>query len=121
MIGKPIPSGQNGRLTYDTSGLTFTNCSYVAGGYAKINNLVVVCIRVKCTNATPQTLNIAGFPEYEASISPSKNLVVCSSYNMTSESSFMTYSELNRAGGLLIKGTLENDKEYGINAVYLCE
>ncbi|MDO4801322.1 MAG: hypothetical protein Q4A15_04080, partial [Prevotellaceae bacterium] len=50
---------------YISSGLTYTNCSYVNGGYCKIGNLVVINMRVTATNPT---FNVSGFPSYSGFI-----------------------------------------------------
>lgn len=44
------------------SGLTFTNCTYRAGGYVKIGNLVIVNLRVSQTQGN--FIKIEGFPSY---------------------------------------------------------
>ena len=49
---------------YSTTGLSYTNCSYVAGGYCKIGSLVIVNMRITVTGAIANGADfIMGFPK----------------------------------------------------------
>ena len=49
---------------YSTTGLSYTNCSYVAGGYCKIGSLVIVNMRITVTGAIANGTDfITGFPK----------------------------------------------------------
>lgn len=51
-------------MAYSTTGLSYTNCTYVAGGYCKIGSLVIVNMRITITGAiATSVVFITGFPK----------------------------------------------------------
>ena len=49
---------------YSTTGLSYTNCSYAAGGYCKIGSLVIVNMRIVVTGAIANGVDfMTGFPK----------------------------------------------------------
>ena len=61
--------------SYVSSGLTCTGCEIIAGGYTKIGNLVVVCMRIKAT-ATGNDKLISGFPAYTKKTNSNNSLAI---------------------------------------------
>lgn len=101
------------------SQLNFVNCEYVAGGYTKIGNLVVVNIRIKCTNDGAVQIN--GFPTYTNKSNNGKNIVPITVYNMTDENTTnIKYSALAVNGFANLLSGIAN-KEYSLNATYICD
>lgn len=45
------------------TGLSFSNCELVSGGYVKIGNLVIINMRISATNVE-RNKHITGFPGY---------------------------------------------------------
>ena len=101
------------------SQLNFVNCEYVAGGYTKIGNLVVVDIRIKCKNGGD--VQLSGFPTYTNKTTNGKNIVPVTVYNMTDENTTnIKYSALAVNGFInLLSGIA--DKEYSLSATYICD
>lgn len=75
-----------------STGLSFINCNYVEGGYAKIGNLCVVNIRVTQTAGT--SFRIDGFPTYSGQ------------YNKVCLSGINVNTTVSVNGGLEASGTL---------------
>lgn len=103
---------------YTKNGLAFSNCSYIAGGYTKIGNLVIVDLRVMSNSVS--VLQIDGFPSYSNKTISGKGIVPCQGYNMTDETIDIAYAAINQSGTCLVRGSLKSSKEYAINCVYLC-
>ena len=102
---------------YSTSGLTYTNCSYVSGGYCKIGKIVIVDIRV-LTDSTSNIV-ITGFPGYNSKTVNNKNIVPVNAFNMTDDSNARYYSTIRNDGYLSVLGGIVANKEYAMSAVYL--
>lgn len=104
--------------SYDVTGLTFNNCTHVAGGYKKIGSFVVVNIRVSSNDTNDIAIN--GFPVY-SNMPLGKNLVPVIAFNMTDDSAASYYAALTAVGVLNLKGPLVANKEYALSCTYLCD
>lgn len=117
-----VPSGGSvpTSMSYTTAGLSYTNCSYVSGGYFTIGNIVFVNMRVKCTDGTAITMSISGFPTYNNKTEDSKNIVAVYGYNMTSETNVYVYGAIGGGGVMGIKASsLTANDEYTVSCFYL--
>lgn len=101
------------KLSYTENGLSFVNCTYVSGGYAKFGNIVIVNIRVTCTSTSYFDIN--GLPA-------SKGLnVSANALNMTDDNPTNLYSMVGVTGSCRTKGSLISGKQYSISATYLTD
>ena len=105
--------------SYTTSGLSYTNCSYIDGGYSKVGDIVIVNIRIKVTAVSP---SISGFPSYRSKTTNNKNIVSASIYNSNNvnETGLCCILKAGSSGAELnlYKATVDN--EYAISTVYIC-
>ena len=108
----------NSKITgnsYSNSGLTFTDCALVVGGYAKCGNIVIINMRLSVTSASPK---INGFPAYGQQLSSNKNAVSCSMSDSSNTlpsgaESYLTYS------GELRLYNCNTSNEYIVSTVYI--
>lgn len=98
--------------TLKTTGLSYTNCTYVHGGYVEIGNLVVVNIRVKANDTA--SASIAGFPAYTSSQGTRVPVTIyCASNETFSKISYLF------TNGDIILGNVSLNNTYAISAVYI--
>lgn len=107
--------------SYSTSGLTYTNCTYVAGGYYKIGKVCFFNIRIKTKSdlATSDDVYIAGLPTY----SGISNTVVVTGfgYSSLSEVTINKPVVLYTNGNLKLSHSLTANSDYIVNGFYLCD
>ena len=122
MIGNIEKNTLPNDLAYSTS-LSYSACSYVAGGYCKVGNLVIVNLRVKYTGTTGagKLMQIGGFPTYSNKTVNAKNIVPLTVYDFTSEKNVIDYAAINAAGDCVCQGTFTANDEHSIHAAYLCD
>lgn len=102
--------------TYSNSGLTFTGCSRVTGGYTQIGNLVIANLRIG--SITVPNIKISGFPTYTNKTTNGKNLVALSIANSTTTGTSGVEGYLGADGNLYAYG-LNSSYEYILSAVYI--
>lgn len=109
--GKLLNSTLN--QTLKATGLSYTNCTYVHGGYVEIGNLVVVNIRVKA-DSTAASASIGGFPAYTSSQGTRVPVTIyCASNETFSKISYLF------TNGDIILGSVSLNNTYAISAVYI--
>ena len=103
-------------LAYSTTGLTYTNCSRVSGGYCKIQNLVIIAMRITASGTAPQ---ISGFPTYTNKTVSGKNMIATCAPNMSTNAvnNFVALT----AGGVLTIQNASSSTDYVVNLMYLCD
>ena len=107
--------------SYKSDNLTMlTGCSYVAGGYVKIGNIVVVDVRIKVDEAVSE-IGLTGLPTYAQKTLNNKTIVLVQCTNHSDDSNAFLYANVAPNGKMHALGTVVQGKEYGFSGVYLCD
>ena len=104
---------------YKSSGLSFTNCAFVSGGYFKTGRMVCVNLRVTSRDSA-NSFQIEGLPAYIGMVQ--SNCVVLTVKNMTQGINDNSYGWIDPSGKLNVQmPTNYAANLYIISAVYLCD
>lgn len=98
---------------YSTDGLTFTDCTWVNGGYFKIGKMAVLNIRVKVTASSSVTKAYINLPN---KITPSTTLIGLTAQQSTDD--LPPIFSVISIGKIFMKNTTDN-KDYVISGAWL--
>ena len=120
MIAGVVPKDESSSII--TSGLTYTNCTYVDGGYSVIGNVVIVNIRVKVTE--DGHIGINNFPRPKTI--NNKSTVGVNVFRIQQDKASQLYAYMmlvsQTTAHILTKDvTLTAGEEYSFSAVYVSD